>query len=153
MEKKGAVLIELPENLAAQMVPKLPLPVTPIPTSTPGPQALESVCSLLGQYQKPLVITGNGVIRQGAIKELATFAEKLKSPVIHSFMAKGVLPKDHPQNFFTFGLSEQDEVLPIIEEADLLIVIGYDFVEKPPKDWNKKAASRFTYRFASCRNG
>ncbi|MCM3091889.1 MULTISPECIES: acetolactate synthase large subunit [unclassified Cytobacillus] len=138
MEKKGAVLIELPENLAAQMVPKLPLPVTPIPTSTPGPQALESVCSLLGQYQKPLVITGNGVIRQGAIKELATFAEKLKSPVIHSFMAKGVLPKDHPQNFFTFGLSEQDEVLPIIEEADLLIVIGYDFVEKPPKDWNKK---------------
>ena len=138
MEKKGAVLIELPENLAAQMVPNRPLPVTPIPTSTPDSQALESVCSLIGQYQKPLVITGNGVIRQGAIKELATFAEKLKSPVIHSFMAKGVLPKDHPQNFFTFGLSEQDEVLPIIEEADLLIVIGYDFVEKPPKDWNKK---------------
>ncbi|MCM3719540.1 acetolactate synthase large subunit [Fictibacillus phosphorivorans] len=138
MEKKGAVLIELPENLASQMVSKQPIPVTSIPTGTPDTQTLESTGSLLGQYQKPLIIVGNGVIRQGAVKELVTFIEKLKSPVIHSFMAKGILPKNHPQNYYTFGFSEKDEVLSIIEEADLLFVIGYDFVEKPPKDWNKK---------------
>lgn len=138
MEKHGAVLIELPENLASQMIPTLPLPVTPIPKSMPNSQAFEEACALLNQSQKPLIIVGNGVIRQEAVGELRTFAEKLQSPVIHSFMAKGILPKNHPLNFFTFGFNKKDEVLPLIEEADLLIVVGFDFVEKLPKDWNKK---------------
>lgn len=141
MEKPGAVLIELPENLAAQMIPTKPLPVTPIPKSTPISQAIENARNLIGQSQKPLVIVGNGVIRQDALAELLTFVEKLKSPVIHSFMAKGVLSKDHPLNYFTFGFNKNDEVLPLIEESDLLIVIGFDTVEKPPKDWNKKMRS------------
>ncbi len=51
-------------------------------------------------------------------------------------MAKGVLPKEHPLNYFTFGFKENDLVLSGINEADLLVVIGYDFVEKLPKDWN-----------------
>jgi acetolactate synthase I/II/III large subunit len=138
MEKPGAVLIELPENLAPQMVPTRPLPVTPIPRSSPSLQAIEDARTLIDQSQKPLVIVGNGVIRQGAAEELLTFVENLQSPVIHSFMAKGVLPKDHPLNYFTFGFNKKDGVLPIIEESDLLIVVGFDFVEKQPKDWNKK---------------
>ena len=138
MEKPGAVLIELPENIAPQMVPGHPLPVTPIPKTTPISQAIEDALTLIGQSQKPLVIVGNGVIRQEAMAGLLTFVENLKSPVIHSFMAKGVLPKNHPLNYFTFGFNKKDEVLPLIEESDLLIVVGFDFVEKLPKDWNKK---------------
>jgi acetolactate synthase I/II/III large subunit len=138
MEKPGAVLIELPENLAPQMIPARVLPVTPIPKSLPSLQAIEDARSLIDQSQKPLVIVGNGVIRQGAAAELLTFIENLQSPVIHSFMAKGILPNDHHLNYFTFGFNKEDEVLPIIEEADLLIVVGFDFIEKLPKDWNKK---------------
>jgi acetolactate synthase I/II/III large subunit len=138
MEKPGAVLIELPENLAPQMIPSHPLPVTPFPKSVPNSQAIEDACKLIGQSQKPLIIVGNGVIRQGAVAELLTFVENLQSPLIHSFMAKGVLPKVHPLNYFTFGFNKKDEVLPIIEESDLLIVVGFDFVEKLPKEWNKK---------------
>ncbi|MEH7177502.1 acetolactate synthase large subunit [Neobacillus vireti] len=138
MENPGAVLIELPENLAPQMIPGNPLPVKPIPKSIPTSQAIDDARKLIGQSQRPLVLVGNGVIRQEAVFELLTFIEKLQSPVIHSFMAKGVLPKDHQQNYFTFGFNMQDEALPIIEESDLVIVVGFDFVEKLPKDWNKK---------------
>ncbi|WP_419954411.1 acetolactate synthase large subunit [Neobacillus niacini] len=138
MEKPGAVFIELPENLAPQMTSAQPIPITPIPKSTPVSQSLEEARTLLHQSQKPLVIVGNGVIRQKAAKELRTFVEKLQSPVIHSFMVKGILPKDHPLNYFTFGFNKKDAGLPIIEESDLLVVVGYDFVEALPKDWNKK---------------
>lgn len=138
MEKPGAVLIELPENLAPQMIPTQVLPVTPIPKSTPVSQAIEDARTLIAQSQKPVVILGNGVIRQDAAAELLTFVENLQSPVIHSFMAKGVIPKNHPLNYFTFGFNKDDEALPIIEEADLLLVVGFDLVEKLPKDWNKK---------------
>jgi acetolactate synthase I/II/III large subunit len=138
MEKPGSVLIELPENLATQMIPNRPLLVTPNPKSVPMTEVLEDACTLISQCRKPLIIVGNGVIRQEATTELHIFIEKLQSPVIHSFMAKGVLPKNHPLNYFTFGFKENDEALKAIEEADLLIVIGFDFVEKAPKDWNKK---------------
>jgi acetolactate synthase I/II/III large subunit len=138
MENPGAVLIELPENLASQMIPTLPLPVTPIPKCAPVSQGIEDARTLIAQSQKPVVIVGNGVIRQDAAAEVLTFVENLQSPVIHSFMAKGVLPKNHPLNYFTFGFNKDDEALPIIEEADLLLVVGFDLVEKLPKDWNKK---------------
>ncbi|WP_245644978.1 thiamine pyrophosphate-dependent enzyme [Peribacillus loiseleuriae] len=78
------------------------------------------------------------MIRQEAVAELHTFIEALQAPLIHSFMAKGVLPQHHPLNYFTFGFNEKAEVLAGIKEADLLIVIGFDFVEKLPKEWNEK---------------
>jgi acetolactate synthase I/II/III large subunit len=60
MEKPGAVLIELPENLASQMIPTQPLPVTPIPKSAPVSQAIENARTLIDQSQNqlPLLETG-----------------------------------------------------------------------------------------------
>lgn len=138
MEKPGAVLIELPENIASQISPAQPLTVVPIPKSIPNSQAIEDARKLIGRSQKPLVILGNGVIRQKAMSETLTFIDNLQSPVIHSFMAKGILPRNHPLNYFTFGFKKKDEVLPLIEQSDLIIAIGFDFVESPPKDWNKR---------------
>ncbi|MEH7382067.1 acetolactate synthase large subunit [Bacillus sp. JJ1533] len=138
MEKPGAVLIELPENLAPEMTTSQPIPVTPIPISKPNTNAIDAARMLIEQSQKPVVIVGNGAIRQDAVQELRKFVEQLQSPVVHSFMAKGILTKEHPLNYFTFGFIKKDAALPLIDESDLLIVIGFDVIEKPPKDWNKK---------------
>ena len=138
IEKPGAVAISLPENFSAQMIPGKPLPVTAIPESVPVNEALEAAITLIKKYLKPFIIIGNGIIRQDAVPEVLTFIDTIQSPVAHSFMAKGVLPKEHPLNFFTFGFNENDEVLPGMAEADILIVIGFDFVEKLPKNWNQK---------------
>ena len=85
-----------------------------------------------------LLLSETGSLGRKLCLELKTLVETLQSPVTHSFMAKGVLPKEHPLNYFTFGFNQNDEVLPGIKEADLLIVIGFDFVEKLPKDWNER---------------
>jgi acetolactate synthase I/II/III large subunit len=138
MEKPGAVLIELPENIASQMTTTQPLPVLPIPKSIPISLSLEHACTIIDMSQRPLVILGNEVIRQKATSEVLAFVENLQAPVIHSFMAKGVLPKNHPLNYFTFGFKKRDEALPVIEQSDLIVAIGYDFIESPPKDWNKR---------------
>lgn len=138
MEKPGSVAITLPENFSTQMIPGQPLPVTTLPESAPVSEALETAITLIKKHLKPFIIIGNGVIRQDAIPELLTFINTLQSPVTHSFMAKGVLAKEHPLNFFTFGFNENDGVLPGLKESDLLIVIGFDFVEQLPKGWNEK---------------
>jgi acetolactate synthase-1/2/3 large subunit len=141
MEKPGPVVVELPEDLATQIVPLKPISPTPIPVSIPLMESIQAANTLIKQYERPFVVVGSSVVRQGAGDELQTFIEYLQSPVTHSYMAKGILSKHHPQNFFTFGFNEKDEVLAGIKEADLLIVIGFDFVEKLPKEWNTKKTS------------
>jgi acetolactate synthase I/II/III large subunit len=138
MEKPGSVAITLPENFSTQMIPGQPLPVTALPESVPVREAFEAAIVLIQKHLKPFIIIGNGIIRQDAVPELLTFINTLQAPVTHSFMAKGVLVKEHPLNFFTFGFKENDGVLPGLKEADLLIVIGFDFIEQLPKDWNEK---------------
>ena len=135
-EKPGPVFIELPENLAVQAAPPQILSVIPLPTSQPDHESIQAAASLIEKCLKPFVIVGDGVSRQDAFDELLQFADQLKAPVTHSFTAKGVLPKHHPLNFYTFGFEENDLVLSGIAEADLLIVIGFDFVERLPKEWN-----------------
>jgi acetolactate synthase-1/2/3 large subunit len=138
MEKPGTVVLTLPENFAKQSLTKQPLPVTSLPEMIPDMESIQAAINLLQRHTKPFVILGNGVLRQEATPELQSFINALQAPVTHSFMAKGVLAKEHPLNYFTFGFSENDEVLAGINEADLLIVVGFDFVEQLPSHWNKK---------------
>lgn len=136
-EKPGAVLVELPENLASETISSKPIPKSDAPTVVPSMEAIAETELILKQCQKPFILIGNGVIRQGASEAFQSFAEQLQVPVANSFMAKGVLPKNHPLNFFTFGFKDNDLVSEGIAEADLLIVIGLDLIESLPKNWNK----------------
>ena len=138
MEKPGSVAIVIPENFLPQEITNKPLPIYPLPETVPVTETIQAALTLIQNRMKPFIIVGNGVIRQDAHAELQTFINTLQAPVTHSFMAKGILAKEHPSNYFTFGFKENDEVLPGIEEADLLITIGFDFVEQLPKDWNKR---------------
>lgn len=136
-ERPGSVVIELPENIAIKDTPPIMLPVTSLPSSVPPMEAMQQAVDTIRKAQQPFIIIGNGVIRQDATAELQQWIEQLQAPVTHSFTAKGIIPKDHPLNFFTFGFQTNDKVSQAIAEADLLIVIGFDFTERLPKEWNK----------------
>ncbi|RST76999.1 acetolactate synthase large subunit [Siminovitchia acidinfaciens] len=136
-EKPGAVFLEFPENLAIEAVPPKVLPIPEKQHVMPAPQTIQLAISCLNQSQRPFVIIGDKVIRQNACQEANDFISKLQAPVTHSFMAKGVIPKEAPNNYFTFGFNENDLVLSGIDEADLLVVIGFDTIEKLPKEWNR----------------
>ncbi|RST57585.1 acetolactate synthase large subunit [Siminovitchia terrae] len=136
--KHGAVFLELPENLAVKPVPPKVLPIMNEQPVLPSLQTIQCAISSLKQSERPFVIIGQKVIKQEACAEVLAFISKLQAPVTHSFMAKGVLPKDAPNNYFTFGFNENDLVLSGIDEADLLIVIGFDTIERLPKEWNRR---------------
>ncbi len=136
MEKPGAVHIELPEDIAGDDMEPAVLPKTERHRSVPSVSSMEEALTLIDRSEKPFIIAGNGVLRQRGADKLQTFAEALNIPVAHTFMAKGVMPPDHPLNLFTVGLQVQDHVLCGIHEADLIIAVGYDFVEYLPVYWN-----------------
>jgi len=60
----------------------------------------------------------------------------MKIPVINTMMAKGVIPFDDPYSMWTIGIPQKDYVDVILEQADLVIAVGYDIVEYAPAKWN-----------------
>lgn len=138
-DKPGAVHIELPEDIAMMDTEGEPLPITPMPISRPAENEIKKAAEIIKRAKRPIILAGNGVIRDGASEALRKFAEDKNIPVVNTFMAKGVLPSNHPLTLYTVGMQAKDYVLCGFDQADLIITIGYDFVEYLPKYWNDEA--------------
>src|SRR5881628_2395676 len=97
-EKPGSTHIELPENVAEADVRanRKPLPRDRIRNPSPDKTSLDKAATLIEKAERPLVLAGNGVIRNGASEELTAFAEALSIPVAHTFMRKGAVPWTSP---------------------------------------------------------
>jgi len=135
-EKPGAAFIDFPENVAEMEVDAQPIRVQTAYTPEAPAYKIEKAAALIGAARAPVILAGNGVIRQGAADALVTFAEVLRIPVANTFMAKGVVPFTHPLSLGTIGLKAHDMPWFAFERADVVICVGYDMVEYHPDMWN-----------------
>ncbi|MCP5431963.1 MAG: acetolactate synthase large subunit [Alphaproteobacteria bacterium] len=138
-EKPGAVLIELPEDVAKRDASLArPLPVRRYRRPGPDDKIMDRVFDALKAAKRPILIAGNGAIRKRASKQLRLFAEATGIGVISTFMGKGAVARSSPQCLFTIGLGQHDYVADAVDESDLVITVGYDMVEYHPRLWNPK---------------
>ena len=139
-EKPGAVLIELPEDIARETTSSEPITPRRYRRSVPDEEVIEEASRLIMQSEQPLIIAGNGCIRKRASAELRRLCDLSKIGVVSSFMAKGCVDMDAEYCLFTIGLGARDRIAEVIESADLIITLGLDMVEYPPKLWNTDSA-------------
>jgi len=135
-EKPGAAFIDFPENIAAMEVQGKPIGVQTAYTSTTPDAKIEQAARIVSAAKWPVILAGNGVIRQGAADSLVSFAEVLRIPVANTFMAKGVMPFSNELSLGTIGLKAHDLPWFAFERADVVICVGYDMVEYHPDMWN-----------------
>src|ERR1700682_4083364 len=135
-EKPGAAFIDFPENIAEMKVDKKPIKVQTAYTSITPDRKIEQAAAIISKAKFPVILAGNGVIRQGAADSLVTFAEVLRIPVANTFMAKGVMPFNDDLALGTIGLKARDLPWFAFEKADVVICVGYDMVEYHPDMWN-----------------
>ena len=135
-EKPGATFIDFPENIAEAEATKKPIQVRRAYTSIAPDAKIEQAAKIISAAKCPVILAGNGVIRQGAAEALAAFAEASRIPVANTFMAKGVLPFSHELSLATIGLKARDLPWFAFEQADVVICVGYDMVEYHPEMWN-----------------
>ena len=138
-EKPGGAFIDFPENVAEMPVEGKPIQVQTAYTPEAPQHKIEQIIALLDAAKMPVILAGNGVVRQGAADALVTFAEMLRIPVANTFMAKGVMPFTHALSLGTIGLKATDLPWYAFERADVVICIGYDMVEYHPEVWNPNA--------------
>jgi acetolactate synthase-1/2/3 large subunit len=135
-EKPGAVHIELPEDIATMETSKEPMTPRRFRRSVPDSKIVDQGFEMLKNSKRPVILAGNGCIRRRASKQLRILCEKTGIGVVSTFMAKGCVDMDADYCLYTVGLGSKDRISIALDDADLVITLGFDMVEYHPHLWN-----------------
>lgn len=96
--RPGPVLIDLPFDVQMAEIEFDIDTYEPLPLYKPAAtrKQVEKALAMMMRSERPLIISGGGVINADASELLASFAELLGVPVIPTLMGWGTLPDDHP---------------------------------------------------------
>ncbi|MBV8899697.1 MAG: acetolactate synthase large subunit [Verrucomicrobia bacterium] len=133
-ERLGPVLLELPEDVAGEETDDPPPLVPPHPVDLPvaHPAALDRAAAMIRAAGRPLVMLGAAASRPRLSAALSEFVRRMGIPFFNTQMGKGAVAGGSNLYMGTAALSERDYVHQAIDQADLIVAIGHDTVEKPP---------------------
>jgi len=96
--RPGPVLIDLPIDVQMAEIEFDDTTYEPLPVYKPKASRAqaEKALSFLLDSERPLIVSGGGVINADAADQLVTFAELTGIPVIPTLMGWGTIPDDHP---------------------------------------------------------
>lgn len=142
-EKPGACHIDLPCNIAAMEIPDDGSSMVPLKKGHQSHEVasldtIEMAAGMIYQAKNPVILVGHSAVRNMAGEAVTNFATQLKIPVVHTMMAKGIIPYDNPYCMWSIGIPQKDYQNKILDDADLIIAIGYDIVEFAPGKWNRE---------------
>jgi acetolactate synthase-1/2/3 large subunit len=132
-ERPGPVHLELPEDIAGEEVPAVPVvPVHPIEIPVAHRTALDRAAEMILKAKRPLIMFGAASSRPRGTYGISSFVRRTGIPFFNTQMGKGTVPGGSNLYMGTAALSERDYVHDAVDKADLIISIGHDTVEKPP---------------------
>jgi acetolactate synthase-1/2/3 large subunit len=132
-ERPGPVHLELPEDLAREEVPDIPLvPLHPIDIPVAHPAGLDAAAAMILEAERPLIMLGATASRPRLADALSDFVRRVRIPFFNTQMGKGSVSGGSNLYMGTAALSERDYVHQAIDRADLILSIGHETVEKPP---------------------
>ena len=132
-ERPGPVHLELPEDLAHAQVSDIPLvPPHPIEIPVAPPAGLDRAAAMILEAERPLIMLGASASRPRLADALSDFVRRVRIPFFNTQMGKGSVSGGSNLYMGTAALSERDYVHQAIDQADLIVSIGHDTVEKPP---------------------
>ena len=96
----------------------------------PSAEAIARAAELIKDAQRPLIMSGHGVILANAYAELHAFAEKTNIPVITTLLGLSAFPETHPLALGMPGMHGPAHVNRAIGESDLIIGVGLRFDDR-----------------------
>lgn len=131
-ERPGAVHLELPEDIAREETDSHLFDVGGHRRPDADQESIRMATEMIEHAEKPLLMIGAGANRKNTRDALTEFIDRTGIYFFCTQMGKGVIDERHPQYLGTAALSDHDFVHRAIDEADLVINVGHDAVEKPP---------------------
>ncbi|HIG46878.1 MAG TPA: thiamine pyrophosphate-binding protein [candidate division Zixibacteria bacterium] len=141
-DRPGPVAIEYPWDLQAEYVDEVDIQVPEKYAYGRGVRAdktaLQKAADYLCQADCPVIVAGNGAMIGEAGPEVVELAELIGAPVATSFVAKGIIPEDHPLSIGMVGWLGHPVAHEMIREhADIVFAIGYRFSDEATSWWTE----------------
>jgi len=124
--RPGPVLLEVPFDVQGQMVEEQKIvPVSKSTYTSPlTKHYVELIVKKLSNSKRPVIIAGHGVKLSKSDELFKEFLNKTKIPTILTWSSVDLLPDDHESNFGRSGVQGQRSSNFIVQNSDLLIVLG-----------------------------
>ncbi|MBL5914136.1 acetolactate synthase large subunit [Enterobacter asburiae] len=128
--RPGPVWIDIPKDVqtAEIEIDVLPEPGERAPAPEFSAESVRDAAAMINGAKRPVLYLGGGAIN--AADEIRQFAEKANLPTTMTLMALGMLPKAHPLSLGMLGMHGARSTNYILQEADLLIVMGARFDDR-----------------------
>ena len=128
--RPGPVWIDIPKDVQTAVFEIETQPAMAEKAAAPAfsEESIRDAAAMMNAAKRPVLYLGGGVINAPArVRELA---EKAQLPTTMTLMALGMLPKAHPLSLGMLGMHGVRSTNYILQEADLLIVLGARFDDR-----------------------
>ena len=121
--KPGPVYLDLPGDVLYQKVEESELDWTlcdrPLARARPAgdPAKIQELLDTLAKAERPVLVSGSGILWSDACQELQEFVDKAGIPFYTTPQGRGVIPEDHPYCYLTVRSAA-------FREADVIMVVG-----------------------------
>ncbi len=131
--RPGPVLIDIPRDVQMELTdaifPEI-IPPTDTEVSEEAAVGLRDAARLINEAERPLIISGHGVMTSGANKELLSLAERSGIPVITTLLGLGSFPSGHPLSMGMLGMHGMYWSNISVDQADLIVGVGMRFDDR-----------------------
>jgi len=133
--RPGPVLVDIPRDVLLGDKTEFVWPETTklpgyrIPGKAPEAQ-VTAAAELINQAERPLIMSGHGVLISHAYGLMTELAEKAQVPVITTLLGLSAIPSNHELNLGMSGMHGMAYANIAIDEADLIIGLGMRFDDR-----------------------
>ncbi|MBY8911633.1 acetolactate synthase AlsS [Bacillus sp. YC2] len=136
----GAAFVSFPQDVVNEITSVKNVRSVPSPKQGPAPEELISTAIAKIQTAKlPVLLVGMKGGRPEAVKAIRELLAKTKLPFVETYQGAGTLSRELEDQYFgRIGLFRNQPGDLLLEQADVVLTIGYDPIEYDPKFWNVK---------------
>ncbi|QHI95735.1 acetolactate synthase AlsS [Aristophania vespae] len=139
--RPGAAFVSTPMDVLLQTADKEVLATRKAPKMGPAPEdVISEAANEIKKAKKPVILLGMLASTPENAQAVREFVKHTGCAVVGSFQAAGAISRDLlPQFGGRIGLFRNQHGDHLLNEADLVIAIGYNPIEYDPVLWNHKA--------------
>ncbi|MED4862855.1 acetolactate synthase AlsS [Bacillus subtilis] len=134
----GAAFVSFPQDVVNEVTNTKNVRAVAAPKL--GPAADDAISAAIAKIQTaklPVILVGMKGGRPEAINAVRKLLKKVQLPFVETYQAAGTLSRDLEDQYFgRIGLFRNQPGDLLLEQADVVLTIGYDPIEYDPKFWN-----------------
>ncbi|MBC5850095.1 acetolactate synthase AlsS [Vibrio metschnikovii] len=138
--RQGACFISVPQDvLSDQTETDLVIPPSYRPTGYADLVAVEEAANRISKAQRCVVLLGLHASDQVTASMISQFLQKTQLPVVGTYQAAGAVDINYYHHFAgRVGLFNNQPGDVLLQDADLIITIGFNPIEYDPELWNAR---------------